>query len=234
MKNSIKIELLEDSNSVCILEDSNGRKINKFISIDDFISSIISSTKRDKKENFNPIIGELYREKFNTRLIQSIQLNKNKFAYILFRPRALAPFSIYTRDFGEVGMPSLLFAVIVVNNKFSKLYLTVTDEDNIVTEGSRLFKYPFSNVFQNTGSVCTGSNIIKTDLSIKDNLFNIPDMFFSMPNTAEAFSPNNNALKLTFQELGKKLQGKQFANELLVDNTLVPTYKDWINLLLKL
>lgn len=234
MKNSIKIELFNDSNSVRLIEDAHGRKINKFISIDDFISSVASSTKRGKVDKFKPIIGELYREQFNTRLIQTIQLNKNKFAYILFRPRALAPFSIYSRDFGEVGMPSLLFAVIVVNNRFSKLYLAVTDEDNLVTEDSKLFQYPFSNVFQNTGSVCTGSNSIKIDLSIKENLFNIPNMFFSMPNTAEAFSPNNNTAKLTFQELGKKLQGIQFPNELLVPNKSLNNYKDWINRLANL
>ncbi|MEG0296783.1 MAG: hypothetical protein RR620_08685 [Clostridium sp.] len=223
----ILVEINEDSNNVCIINNINGKKTEKYISTEDFVNSIISSTERDKKVEFKPVMGTLYREKGFCKIIQTIQTGKNTYIYIILREKAQAPMPVGKRFYGNVGMPNLLFAVKVVNNRFSQLFLAAADTKNI-KEDSKLFCYPFSHVSRGRASVCLGSNSISLDLSILDNLLLIPDLFFSMGNGLDSYSVQNNAQNLEFEALLRYCDNNEYSNDMLVENPTYKSYIEWI------
>ncbi|MCC0673185.1 hypothetical protein IC216_14430 [Clostridioides sp. ES-S-0145-01] len=134
----------------------------------------------------------------------------------------------FGKDFySDVGMPNLLFAIKTVNNIFSGLYVSVSKTKNI-NESTQLFIYPFSNVYD-SGNVCLYSDQINLDFSKIENIFLVPNIFFSMPNTIDHFSVKNNTQNLDYLGLLEYLNHKQFYNNLLVKNY---TYNKWIKKLI--
>lgn len=217
------IEIKEDgSNLVSILTEKNGRKTEKVITMSDFISSIVSSNSLG---DFEPVASPLYRKSLGTTLIQSTQFTKNATIYILHREKHQAPMQIYSRFYGDVGYPHLLFAVEVVNDTPVRLYL-VAVKDGVITENTKIFKYPYTNVSGKQGNVCLGQNGFEKGIE-GDKLFGIPIQFFSMPNTLHSYTPANNTKRYEFEKMVQILQNKEFDNSLLIENNDLPTYKDW-------
>lgn len=220
------IELREDgSNLVVVIQEENGRKKEKMISMDSFISSIISANSMGK---FETITSPLFKEVKGIRLIQSKQYSKNSTVYILHRQMIQAPVQIFSRFYGDVGFPSLLFAINVVNDRVSKLYV-VAVKDKVITEDTLIYKYPYTNVSTNKGNVCLGDNNFDKGILDGDKLFNIPNEFFSMPNTLHSYSPQNNKKCYEFEEMVISLKNKEFDNDLLVENKGLETYRQWFS-----
>lgn len=231
MSNIIEFKIDMDSNTSFIVEDKHGFKADIPVSTEDLISSIVSSTKnkRGKKNAFKPISSPLAISKDGMQLVQTIQDGKNSFLYIIKRSARPAAIQIFNRFYDNVGVPNLLFAIRVINNHFSQLYVVATCSE-LIEENMRICKYPFSNVLHNNGSVCLGSNSL-SDMTFTNlnNLFNVINYFFSMPNNMDGYSCANNSEGYEFEQLVKFLQNKEFENSLLVSNQSLTTYKDWIN-----
>lgn len=222
------IEIKEDgTNLVSILQSENGRKKEKIITMDSLISSISSSSK---KGNFEIIKSPLYKEVMGTKLIQSKQYAKNSTVYILHRKKFQAPMQIFSRFHGDVGYPGLLFAVYVVNNRLSRLNV-IAVKDDVIDEGTKLYKYPYTNVSGNDGKVCLGANFFGKGILDGEKLYNVPNEFFSMPNTLHSYSNKNNTKGYEFEEMIISLKNKEFDNELLVNNNKLLTYIEWFNIL---
>lgn len=220
------IELKEDgSNLVSIINEENGRKKEKIISIDDFISSIISANSLG---SFDPVLSPLYKEINGVKLIQHKQNAKNSSIYILHRKKFQAPVQIYSRFHGDVGFPGLLFAIYVVNNRLSKLKV-VAVKDEIITEDTKIYRYPYTNVSGEDGLVCLGSNNFEKGILEEDKIFNVPNQFFSMPNTLHSYSPHNNAKGYEFEEMVISLKNREFDDNLLVENSRLKNYQLWID-----
>ncbi|NMA50097.1 MAG: hypothetical protein GX947_10120 [Tissierellia bacterium] len=218
------IELREDgSNLVSIIKEENGRKKEKIITMDDFISSVISANSMGE---FEPVIGPMFKDIKGTKLIQSKQYAKNSSVYVLHRKKFQAPVQIYNRFHGDVGFPGLLFAIYVVNNRLSKLNL-VAVKDEIITEETRIYKYPYTNVSGDRGSVCLGGNNFDKGILEGDKLYNVPNQFFSMPNTLHSYSSSKNTKGYEFEEMVISLKNKEFDDELLVENKDLKNYKQW-------
>ncbi|EQF26844.1 prokaryotic E2 D family protein [Clostridioides difficile CD160] len=224
---TILFELIENSNTVNLIENNNGRKRVKTLLVSDFISSILSSSELKNLSDI-PFFSPIYQEKDNMKLIQTIQLNKTTKIYIILREELSAPMSFGKDFYSDIGMPNLLFAIKIVNNIFSKLYVSVSKTKNI-NENTQLFIYPFSNVYNN-GNVCLGSNQINLDFNKIENIFLVPNIFFSMANTIDYFSVENNTQNLDYLELLEYLNHKQFDSNLLIKNY---TYNEWTKKLIQ-
>lgn len=219
------IEIKEDgSNLVSIIQEENGRKKEKLISMGDFISSVLSANARGK---FETIISPLFTEINGIRLIQSKKYSSNSAIYILHRKKCQAPVQIFNRFHGDVGFPGMLFAIDVVNDRLSRLYV-VAVKDEVITNDSKIYKYPYSNVSGSNGIVCLGSNHFSKGILKEEKLFNVPNEFFSMPNTLHSASTSNNTKGYEFEEMIIKLKNKDFDDSLLVDNFKNTTYAEWI------
>ena len=168
----------------------------------------------------------MFKDIKGTKLIQSKQYAKNSSVYVLHRKKFQAPVQIYNRFHGDVGFPGLLFAIYVVNNRLSKLNL-VAVKDEIITEETRIYKYPYTNVSGDRGSVCLGGNNFDKGILEGDKLYNVPNQFFSMPNTLHSYSSSKNTKGYEFEEMVISLKNKEFDDELLVENKDLKNYKQW-------
>ena len=216
-------EMCDLTNTVSIQLEKSGRKTEKVISMDDFIESVMASRN---KSDFVAIESPLFKEVNGIKLIQSKQIGKNSFIYIIQKTRSIMPMVIYSRMYPDCGMPNLLYGIKIVNNKLSQMFL-VTVKDDVITEESKIFKYPFTNVSGDTGRVCLGGNSFEVGILEGDSIYNVPLQFFSMPNTMDSFSVMNNTKGFEFEEMVKELSGKEFDDNLLVENEKITTYKEW-------
>lgn len=222
------IEILEDgSNLVNIITEEKGRKKEKLITMGDFISSVLSANDKGKAQQ---VLGPLYKELQNIKLIQFKHITKRTKIYILLREKAKAPMILFDKFYGEIGHPQLLFGVKVVNDKVSNLYVVATRDEEI-TEDTILYRYPFTNVSGDNGAVCLGGNRFEKGVKEGDKLLNVPNEFFSMPNTAHSYSILNNTKGLELGDLITELVEKDFDDELLVEHPRTSSYKNWINML---
>ena len=217
-------ELDDSTKTVDIITKKNGRSSIKTVTIEDFIESIIISIKKGK-DAFKRKTEFIYQESSDNsmKLFHRIQIGKNSYIYFVFKPASRMPMCLYKKFFSDVGMPSLVFAIKVVNKHFSKLYVTATKEVSNIDFNTELYKYPFSNVFED-GSVCIGMNRLEDLDDVDKNILKVVESFFSMPNTGENFNMNYNDKKIEYGELLENLSGSDFNNDYLVD---FKTFKEW-------
>lgn len=219
------IELIEGSKCVNVVKVlDGGQKKEKLIRIEDFVSSITASLSG---QSLGQEVSPIFREIRGVRLIQSKKYSNNSTVYVLFQEKHNTPIQFFNRFYDNVGVPNLLYAVHVVNNKLSKLYVVATKDTDIVS-GTRLFRYPFTNVSGNNGVVCLGRNTFEE--GIEDNnlrkLFNVPYQFMSMPNNLDHYRATNNSKCMECEELIKSLVDKDFDDELLIENN-IKHYSQW-------
>lgn len=219
-------EMDDQSNSVSILMAKNGRKFEKIVSMGDFIESLIASKN---KGVFEPVESPLYKNIEGVSLIQTKQIAKNSFIYVLKMDAARMPMIVYTRLHDDCGIPNLLYGIKVVNDKISQMWV-VTTKDDVITETTKIYKYPFTNVSGNVGKVCLGANRFDKGVTIEDKIYQVPNQFFSMPNTMDSFSVNKNTRCFELEEMLIYLTRRDFDNDLLVANEIA-TYQDWFKAL---
>lgn len=220
----MEIVLDEKSNIATVYTVVDGRKRRKDITVDDLIKSLISSVNRGTEEIYT---SPLFAQVKGTSLIQSKSTSGGKKClYIIHKKKHRTSMSLYERFYDNVGVPGLLFAVHSVNDKLVQLDV-VAVKDEVISENTRIYMYPFTNVTLSVGRACLGMNTLNKGLIKKKSLFDVPDQFMSMPNTIEAFSPNKNSKGYILQELLKELINKDFDDELLVENKTIHTYKEW-------
>lgn len=228
MINKTVVEFFSDSKTVNVINDDGIKKTEKLVGINDFLNSILISI--DKNE-VNTYISPLYEDRKGVKLIQCKYYGKNSKIYILFREKGNVPMPVYHRIYANVGIPSLLFAVHVVNNRMDKLYVVAT-KDTVITNDTLIYRYPFTHVSYTNGSVCTGQN--RFTPGIEDNnlklLYEIPNQFFSMPNAGADYAnyaDNRNDSHIGVEEKFRELDNKDFDEGLLIKSPFL-NYKNFI------
>ena len=218
----MNIEIVNETKVVTITtEDDKNIKKDKTVSINDLITSILAAVDMD---NLNTYISPLYQERRGVRLIQTKFFNENSKMYILHIPKSNQPMPIYNRFYENVGIPGLIFAVRVTNNKLQNLHV-VAVKDKEITNETIIYRYPFTNV-NGIGRVCLGNNLFSVGIENNNlkKLFEVPFQFFSMPNTgAEYVSTYYPAA----EELFRKYNNKDFDDEILVVSNY-SNYMDFI------
>lgn len=218
----MEIILDEKSNIATVYTVVDGRKQRKDVKIDDLIKSLIASVNKGNETLYE---SPLFEEAKGTRLIQSKTTGK-KSLYVIHKKKHRTSMSLYERFYEDVGVPGLLFAAHSVNDKLVSLDV-VAVKDEVISEDTKIYVYPFTNVTSKIGRACLGSNTLNKGLINKKTLYDVPDQFMSMPNTIDAFSPTNNSKGYILQELLKELTNKDFDNKLLVENKTICNYKEW-------
>lgn len=217
------IEINEGCNYATIISKQDGRKKEHTVKLKDLIEGIVASSDMKKVPTFSTA---LYKKVGNCRLIQSKYMGKKSAIHFLQVDKTIALTGLLDKIIGEIGYPRLIFAVKVVNNIPIKLYVSAI-KDDVVTEDTKLYKYPYTNVTAESGSVCLGSNKFNQSIEGNDSLYNIPNLFFSMPNTLHSFSPSRNKYGYECKDLMLYCKDKEFEDELLMPNEKYITYKEW-------
>lgn len=224
------IELKEDgSKLVSIINEVDGSKVEKLVSMSDFISSIIASNEINEIDNVKTVVSHFYGSYKNMKLLQTISYSEKDIVYILHWKKAKAPMITEINNLvchGEIGFPSLLFAIRVVNDRVFSMRLCATKDEEINPK-TQIYKYPFTNVSSHAwGEVCLGGNDFTNYVINYNTIFDIPNMFFSMPNTTHGFNTVYNSKGYCLEELIIKLKDRDFDENLLVPRNKI--YAEWI------
>lgn len=228
----LNIELNTESNTAIVFRDDKGIKSEFAVTVSDLIDSLKVSKTSD--EAFKTVFSPIQQRVSGYELIQTIQIAKKAFYYVFKADKKRVPFFIYDKCYGMCGMPSLLIAIKVVNNKFNKMYLQAIKENTIIDEDSKLYIYPFSNTSSTIGAVCLGSNRFEEDMDTVEKMRRFIDYFYEIPNTSEMFRILNNSKALEFRALAAELKNKDFNDNFLIENTQTKNYQSWILKLIKL
>ena len=212
-----KINITIEENNLCkmIMEDSNGRKRNTYVDFDELINMLQASTENTKfEEEREGIISDILP---GDNVISTIAIKEipstNSCWYLLARERLSHDMVYGSKTYKEVGMPKLLFAIKVNNNRCVRIGISAI-VDNHINGNSKLYHYPFSNVFGIT-SVCLGGNSISNfDLVDSTSLIYIPEMFLAMPNNNHGYREMYAGGK-RYLDILEELQGNKFDDSVL-------------------
>lgn len=214
-----KLVIEIENNNLCkaITIDEHNIKTNRYIEYSRLIELLIAAQKEvEKDSSTNYELSDILP---GDNIISTIQVKNlpgiNSKWYILLREKTYHDMELRLRgkvyNFKNVGLPRILFAIKVCNNKCVNFKIfCVKEKDAFITNETKLYKYPFSNVFHD-GSVCLGNNSISSfQLKSINNIILIPEMFLSMPNSDHAYSN-----KKPYNEFLEELQDKKFDDNLL-------------------
>lgn len=168
----MQIELDMETNLVTILKDYDGLKSDRIISISDFINCVeeakVISNKLKPKEK--PIISPLHKECDGCRIIQTLKTSTTT-TYIIHASRRKMPIYHLDEFYDDIGMPNTIFAIRIVNGVYSGGSI-VCCKDDVITEETKLYYYPFSNA--SNSHICLGSNKMANDITDNSVLRSLP------------------------------------------------------------
>lgn len=226
----IKIEINEMFEIFISHKDDYGAFDKKAICLDDLYNILSECNnkrqyKKVKKES-NMLYSSPLMPNFNgVHVLQHIIKNNTTQIVVLQREAKRSKIAFYDEVLEDVGMPSLLFMVYIINNKISSARV-VAVKDKVIREDSMLYKYPLTNVYGD-GAICFGGNDLKKyELdNTFNNLHSFPNMFLMMPSTHEL--QHQNGYNMQLRPLLNYLKGKDFDVDKLVEAKI--SYKEWIN-----
>jgi hypothetical protein len=120
---------------------------------------------------------------------------------VLERERARRDVIFHNTPYRQVGHPKLLFAFLVRQKKIQDCQI-VAVKDVMVKPTTKLFRYPFSNVYPDNRACWPEIRSIKINHLFE--LQNLPDLFFNSPANNDLFQGEN------LRDWFYKLQNKDF------------------------
>lgn len=142
----------------------------------------------------------LYQEELSGRKIVVLELEKQR-RDILY----------YNTPYSAVGHPKLLFEFVIRGKEIEQCRVFAL-KDGPVKPSTRLYQYPFGNVFQDFRACWPQLNEI--EITQLTQLRNLPTLFFKSSTNDHAYSGKN------LRELYISLQGNDFDDETLSDTGL--------------
>lgn len=224
MENKITIEIGENKLGKIKIKTDQGIE-TKYVAIEDIANMFIgANTLENEKEKEIFVKSPILPQFQDIFTVQYMESENNTQVYVLKKESTQMDLTYYGDKYTNVGIPTLLFKIKVSNNSIKQIQI-VAIKDKIIREDTELFKYPFSNVFENT-NVCLGpNNIAALDINDTATIHRIPNLVLTLDNNNDAYhSANNTGLPL--RELLAKLSNKKFDEGIL--NPLNKTYKQWI------
>lgn len=205
-----------------ILEITNEILLGKekhYITFDDFVSAIISA-----KEEDNAVIPELFRTPILPKnTIEYLERKDGSYTISMFVPKSNVDFNYADETFSQVGYPNLIFVAKTFKNTISQSFV-VAVKDNYITNDTKLYKYPLSNVFS-SGGICWGGNKLPSFDELRW-LERLPQIFLSSPINEHNYGGANSS-NLQVRPILNELKDKAFPNDWLVPMKV--SYGEWIN-----
>lgn len=159
----------------------------------------------------------------HVKTVQYKKYKNGKEVYVLYRNAGRFDFMYENKKFEQVGVPNLLFAVIVANGIVQGLKICAV-KDKVVRPETRIHYYPFTHVSSPKAKACTGGNRLSNlKLTNAYQIHSLPDMFLSMPNGNDYGS--HNSMGLEMRPLLEMVKRKDFNEDYLMDAEM--TYQEW-------
>lgn len=194
----------------------------KTVSFDDMINAIRSSVDNDSDASItSPVLP--YNEEFGIRTVAYKSFSDGREQVVMFMKRHRCEVTYHTQKFEDVGMPNILFAVMLKDNKVRNAHVMAV-KDDVIKDTTILYHYPFSNASERNGNICFGGNkIYDYEYTSLSHVFSLPAMFLSMPNNDHMYGKNKSGL--AYRSLLEKLTHNDFDDEILQENGSL--FKNW-------
>jgi hypothetical protein len=159
----------------------------------------------------------------------SVRITDRIKEFVFLRPAVPADMMYFNTRYERFPLPRIAFAFgLRPDGKTSSHRLTIVDNRK-PSPDMRLYEYPFSNVYTNTG-ICVGSSNELPAHKSPRTLAALADHILSLPNNDHNFTAARNRLGLGYRDLLEHLKDKDAAY--YYDHVLIPrdyTLKDFIN-----
>ena len=202
-----------------MIERNDNVNTVKYITFNDLCNAVLAARDDSQVQSLaSPLLPK--------NCIQYIERNNGELAVVMEREAKATDFSYGDKVFKKIGVPKLLFAFRILANTLQEGYV-VAVKDNLVSEDTELYHYPFSNVYR-SGSICWG-NKLPTYGELR-YLQNVPEMFLSMENNNHNYG-HINLSGLEYRPLLEVLEGQKFREDWL--KSMEIRYGDWLNQVLR-
>jgi hypothetical protein len=213
---TVRIRPMEEE---IIVEEKRGGLVSvKRVLPEDLMKTVEASIK-DSKIVFTSFLPE------NS---VSVTISDRIKEFVFLRPAVPADITYFNTLYERFPLPRIAFAIgLRPDGKTSSYRLAVTD-DAKPSPDMRLYQYPFSNVYKDTG-ICIGSSNEMPVHKSPRTLAALADHILSLPNNDHNFSAANNNLGLGYRDLLEHLKDKDSAY--YYENVLIPrdcTLQDFI------
>jgi len=137
----------------------------------------------------------------------SVRVSDNKKDIVLWRPAGYADFTYYNTLYERFPLPRMVFAFWLNPDGRTTSHRLAIIADERPTPKTRLFVYPFSNVYTHTGICIGAANSMPVHKSPR-TLAALMDFILGLPNNDHNFSANDNRLGLGYRDLLEHLKDK--------------------------
>ena len=146
---------------------------------------------------------------------------------VIWNPELRADICYGEKEYLNFPIPRLIFGIrLLESGRVADCSLGVVEDGPLSLE-TKMFYYPFSNVYENSG-VCTGNNVLPTYKKLTA-LKNFPRYLLGIPDNDDFYDPEHNKLGLSHDKLLKHLKHKEpsyYYTDILVPNG--QTLKDFL------
>jgi len=193
----------------------------KNIALQDLIDSLSKSIKESK----------VISSGFLPENCLSIQVSDDLKSIVLWHPLQHCDYTLFKTTYENFPIPRMVFGFDIDTSGKVKGHRMAIADDERPTVATRLYEYPFSNVYDNT-SICIGAANNLPVYEKLPSLASLPNLILSIPNNDHNFKRANNRLHLDYRELLDHLQDKDSAyyyEKVLVPRKDGKTLQDFIN-----
>jgi len=137
----------------------------------------------------------------------SVKIYDHKKEVALWYPALYADITYQKTLYEHFPLPRLVFSFGYTPEGKTISYRLAVIADKKPTPNTKLYEYPFSNVYTHTGICIGAANIIPKYKNI-NKLAALPNYILSLPNNDHMFNPKYNKLRLGYRELLEHLRDK--------------------------
>jgi hypothetical protein len=159
----------------------------------------------------------------------SVKIYDHKKDLAIWHPALYADITYQKTLYEHFPLPRLVFSFGYTPEGKTISYRLAVIADKTPTPKTKLYEYPFSNVYSHTGICIGAANSMPIHKSLR-TLATLPNYILSLPNNDHMFNPKYNKLGLGYRELLDHLRDKP--PEYYYEKVLVPrngTLQDFID-----
>lgn len=157
-----------------------------------------------------------------------VSIGTSEGQFILWNPDLRADITYQDVEYLNFPIPRMVFWIRMLSSgKIAECAIGVVADEKPTPE-SKMYRYPFSNVYPN-GNVCTGNNVLPKCRKLSA-LASFPRYMLGLPDNDDMFTKENNQLHLGHRDLLEHLKDKDPAY--YYSTILVPagqTLQEFIN-----
>lgn len=215
---------ITDEYTVKIIDKNQDKYKVKYIEVDDLIDILKASKTIIKTQNELLFRTPILTSFNDVSTINYTVINNNVQYIVLKKDAGPHDFAFNDKIIRQMNLPTLIFTFKIYEGMIMNGYVCCA-KDPIITEDSRIYYYPFGNVYSDSHICFGGNNMSNHKICDYTQLHSMPSRFLLMP-TSDTYTQKSK-YKMVTNELCEYLTNNKFDKEMLLEyNNL--TFENYI------